>query len=727
VAAFDNASPVNESAQSNQISVTTGTAPDTQAPTVPQNLTGQAQGATQVNLSWSASTDNGGGTVAGYRIFRNGTSLTTTTGTSYTDNTVAASTTYTYRVAAFDNASPANQSAQSNQISVTTGTAPDTQAPTVPQNLTGQAQGATQVNLSWSASTDNGGGTVAGYRIFRNGTSLTTTTSTSYTDNTVVASTTYTYRVAAFDNASPANQSAQSNQISVTTGSVPDTQAPSVPQNLTGQAVNASQVNLSWSASTDTGGGTVAGYRIFRNGTSIATATGTTYTDNSAAPSTTYTYRVAAFDNASPANESAQSTQVSVTTPAPSTTVIRVNSGGPQYTDTAGQVWAADTGFNTGNTVNVGNAIAGTSDPALYRTERWDADTAPELAYAFTVPNGTYTVKLHFAETWDGGQAVGRRIFDVLLENQLVLDNLDIYAQAGGYTALIKTFQTTVTDGQLNINFVHGSADDPQIGAIEILSSGGPPPVDTQAPTVPQNLTGQAQGATQVNLSWSASTDNGGGTVAGYRIFRNGTSLTTTTSTSYTDNTVAASTTYTYRVAAFDNASPANESAQSNQVSVTTPAPSSTVIRVNAGGPQYTDSAAQVWAADFGFNTGGTVNVANAIAGTSDPALYRTERWDADTAPELAYAFTVPNGTYTVKLHFCETWGGALGVGLRVFDVFIENQLVLDNLDIFAQVGGYTALIKTFQVTVTDGQMNINFAHGSADDPQIGAIEILGN
>jgi len=309
-----------------------------------------------------------------------------------------------------------------------------------------------------------------------------------------------------------------------------------------------------------------------------------------------------------------------------------------------------------------------------------------------------------------------------------VLSNFDIFAQAGGYTALIKTFQTTVSDGQLNINFTHGSVDDPTISAIEILSSGGsPPPPDTQAPTVPQNLTGSAPGSSQVTLSWAASTDAGGGTVAGYRIFRNGAPLTTTTGTTYTDNSVSPSTSYTYRVAAYDNASPANESAQSNQVSVTTPAPPTTVIRVNAGGPQYTDSAAQVWAADFGFNTGGTVNVGNAIAGTSDPALYRTERWDADTAPELAYAFTVPNGTYTVKLHFCETWSGALGVGLRVFDVFLENQLVLDNLDIFAQVGGYTALIKTFQVTVTDGQLNINFAHGSADDPQIGAIEILGN
>jgi YVTN family beta-propeller protein len=506
-----------------------------------------------------------------------------------------------------------------------------------------------------------------------------------------------------------------------------DTQPPTVPQNLNGSAPNSSQATLSWTGSTDNGGGSVAGYRIYRNGASIATATGTSYTDNSVAASTTYTYRVAAFDNANPANESAQSNQVSVTTPAPPATVIRVNAAGPQYTDAAGQVWAADFGFTGGASTTVTNAIAGTSDPALYQTERWDPSSAPELSYAFTVPNGTYTVKLHFAETWSGGQAVGRRIFDVLLENQLVLDNLDIFAEVGGYTALIKTFQTTVTDGQLNINFTHGSADDPQIGAIEILASGPPAPGDTQPPTVPQNVTAQAVNATQVKLNWLASTDNGGGTVAGYRIYRNGTVLTTTTATTYTDNSVAASTAYTYRVAAYDNASPANESAQSTQVPVTTPAQAGTVIRVNTGGPQYTDSAGQVWAADFGYNTGNITTVSAGIAGTSDPQLYRADRWDGAAAPELAYAFNVPNGSYTVKLHFVEHWSGGQAVGRRIFDVSIENQLVLDNLDIFAEAGGYTLLVKTFQVTVADGQMNINFAHGSADDPIIGAIEILSN
>ena len=155
-----------------------------------------------------------------------------------------------------------------------------------------------------------------------------------------------------------------------------------------------------------------------------------------------------------------------MTTPAAPATVIRVNTGGPQYTDAANQVWAADFGFTGGSITTVSHAIAGTSDPALYQQDRWDPPTAPEMSYAFNVPNGSYTVKLHFVEHWSGGQGVGRRIFDVLIENQLALDNLDIFAEAGGYTLLVKTLQTTVSDGVLNINFVHGSADDPLIGAI---------------------------------------------------------------------------------------------------------------------------------------------------------------------------------------------------------------------------------------------------------------------
>jgi chitinase len=92
---------------------------------------------------------------------------------------------------------------------------------------------------------------------------------------------------------------------------------------------------------------------------------------------------------------------------------------------------------------------------------------------------------------------------------------------------------------------------------------GGSPPStpapsisDTTAPSVPANLQAMAPAATQVQLNWGASTDSGGSGLAGYRVYRNGstTPLATPTVNSYTDNSVAAGTAYSYRVSAIDAA-----------------------------------------------------------------------------------------------------------------------------------------------------------------------------
>jgi fibronectin type 3 domain-containing protein len=85
-----------------------------------------------------------------------------------------------------------------------------------------------------------------------------------------------------------------------------NTSPPSVPAGLKTTSVTASTVALGWNASTDSGG-TLAGYTVYRNGTSIGTtnATTTTFTDSTAQPSTAYSYTVDAFDTA--ANHSAQS------------------------------------------------------------------------------------------------------------------------------------------------------------------------------------------------------------------------------------------------------------------------------------------------------------------------------------------------------------------------------------------------------------------------------------
>ncbi len=102
---------------------------DTQAPTVPTNLTGVPY-FSRVNLSWTASTDNE--SVAGYKIYRGGSYLGSSTTTSYSDTTVdGLHSSYSYTVLAYD--PTGNQSAQSSAITVTMPTSvyafPDTGAP----------------------------------------------------------------------------------------------------------------------------------------------------------------------------------------------------------------------------------------------------------------------------------------------------------------------------------------------------------------------------------------------------------------------------------------------------------------------------------------------------------------------------------------------------------------------------------------------------------------------
>jgi fibronectin type 3 domain-containing protein len=172
------------------------------------------------------------------------------------------------------------------------------------------AQTPTQVLVSWTASTDAGTG-VAGYRVYRDGSmvALASVTTTSYTDNAVVANTLYSYTVRAFDAATPPNESALSGSVSATTPPAPvlDTTPPSVPGGVTAVAQSASQILVSWTASTDASG--IGGYRIYRNGgpTPVTTVQTTNYTDNGLTAATTYSYTVSAVDAANPPNVSAQS------------------------------------------------------------------------------------------------------------------------------------------------------------------------------------------------------------------------------------------------------------------------------------------------------------------------------------------------------------------------------------------------------------------------------------
>jgi chitodextrinase len=104
---------------------------------------------------------------------------------------------------------------------------------------------------------------------------------------------------------------------------------------------------------------------------------------------------------------------------------------------------------------------------------------------------------------------------------------------------------------------------------------------DTQPPSVPASLHATSVASTSVSLAWSPSTDNVG--VTGYTVYRNGVSLGTVSTTSFTDNTVSPGTTYSYTVDAFDAAG--NHSAQSQPVQVTTPVSSPAYVQGAANSP----------------------------------------------------------------------------------------------------------------------------------------------
>jgi chitodextrinase len=384
---------------------------DLQPPTDPTGLTATAVSGTQIDLAWTGSSDNVA--VANYRVERcQGAGCTifvqvaTPTGTTFSDTGLQNATRYSYRVRAADAAG--NLSGYTAEQSATT---PDTQAPTAPTGLTATAASQSQIDLAWTASTDNVA--LAGYRVERcpgatctNFVQVATPTAASYSDAGLLAATTYRYRVRAADTA--ANLSGYSAIQSATT---PDTQAPTDPSGLSATAVSDSQVNLAWTGSTDNVA--LAGYRVERcqdagctNFVQIATPTTTTYNNTGLQPATTYRYRVRATDAAG--NLSGYTAIQNATTQAASSTLVAAHSfnagSGATVADASGlgnngtianAVWTINGKYGNALIFNGVNALVTIADaPSLRLTnamtlEAWVNPTTVNRAWRDVIYKGT--------------------------------------------------------------------------------------------------------------------------------------------------------------------------------------------------------------------------------------------------------------------------------------------------------------------------------------------------
>jgi hypothetical protein len=159
-------------------------------------------------------------------------------------------------------------------------------------------------------------------------------------------------------------------------------------------------------------------------------------------------------------------------TPSPATPanatkkVIRIRAGSTDaLTDSSGNVWEGERGFEGGSTIDRDSslAIANTKDPGLFRSEHYSMDS-----FSCAVPNGKYVAKLYFAETFDGISGPGERVFSFNVQGKPFKD-FDVLVKAGGANkAYVETVPVEVTNGTFKITFT-SQVENPEINGIELI------------------------------------------------------------------------------------------------------------------------------------------------------------------------------------------------------------------------------------------------------------------
>jgi hypothetical protein len=612
-------------------------------PTAPTNLTATAASSSQIGLSWTASTDPAG--VSGYKVERcqgancsNFAQIGTSTTASYSDTGLTPNSSYSYRVRATDAAG--NNSAYSNTATASTPAVP----PTAPTNLTATDSGPAQINLSWTASTEPGG-TISRYSIERcagancgntasNFAQVGTSTTTSFSDTGLLGSSSYSYRVRAEDTSNTFGP--YSNTASATTAAPTFT----APSNLTATAVSNTQINLSWTAGTETGG-TVTEYLIERcsgnacsSFTQIGTSTATTYSNTGLLGSTSYTYRVRATDGA---NDSGYSNTNSTITPAPTFTPpsnLTTAASGPAQINLSWTAAAETGGTITQYLIERCSGIAcnsftqvGTSTTTIYhdtgllgstsysyRVRATDGTnfSAYSNTSAATTPAPTFTAPANLTAiaatntqinlSWTAATETGGTITQYLVE-RCAGAGCNSFAQVG--TSTTNAFSDTGLVASTNYTYRVRATDGTDFSGYSNTAS-----ATTTVPTftAPSNLTTSVIGPAQINLSWTAATESGG-TITQYLIERcsgNACSsfaqIGTSTTTAYNSTGLLGSTSYSYRVRATDGT---YFSGYSNTGSATTPAPTFVApsnLTTTAAGPAQINLS---WTA--ATETGGTI------------------------------------------------------------------------------------------------------------------------
>jgi hypothetical protein len=139
-------------------------------------------------------------------------------------------------------------------------------------------------------------------------------------------------------------------------------------------------------------------------------------------------------------------------------------------------------------------------------------------------------------------------------------------------------------------------------------------------------------------------------------------------------------------------------------------------VRIDVGGPSQTLNG-QAWVFTDVFSIWGSDRTIN---GTTNQTIYKSCRLGSNG---FTIAYSVANGTYTLRLHFCEFWRNS--AGFNVFNVSVQGAQVLTNFDVWSTAGGrYNAYYQDFPVTVTNGTLTIATTKVTGDT-MLNAFELL--
>ncbi|MEP1892329.1 MAG: fibronectin type III domain-containing protein, partial [Cyclobacteriaceae bacterium] len=286
-------------------------------PGAPSNLSVTTISPSELDLAW---TDNSSDET-GFKIERSPAGggsfqLIETTGanaTSFSDTGLAAATSYEYRVYAF------NAAGSSDYSNTSTGLTSET--PAAPSNLSLTVASASQINLAWTDNTSS----ETGYKVERstNGGSFTEIATLganvdTYEDTGLVAETSYTYRVRAYNGAGNSDYSNEETGVTLNT-------PPPAPSNLSVSVISSTQVNLSWSDNASNEDGFSIEESV-NGGSYVAVASvstnTTSYSRTGLTASTPYSYRVRAYNSG---GNSAYSNTASGTTSGGGPTIITID------------------------------------------------------------------------------------------------------------------------------------------------------------------------------------------------------------------------------------------------------------------------------------------------------------------------------------------------------------------------------------------------------------------